>query len=233
MVTVFIRTLLIYIFLLGTMRFLGKRQVGELQISELVTTLMLSELAVSPITDVDVPMVYALLPILTLLSLEVVISFAIAKWVPLRKFLLGSPSLLIYQGRLNMEEMKKQRIGPGELLSELRQKDIADVREVRYAILEDNGKLSVFPNRADSPLTPTDAGIEAEEVGVALPLIINGLPMEDSLRHAGVGHAHLRKLLKRLRLTEQDVFLMTIDEKRTVSYVLKNSPDGQIREVDL
>lgn len=233
MVTVFIRTLLIYIFLLGTMRFLGKRQVGELQISELVTTLMLSELAVSPITDVDVPIVYALLPILTLLSLEVVISFAIAKWVPLRKFLLGSPSLLIYQGRLNMEEMKKQRIGPGELLSELRQKDIADVREVRYAILEDNGKLSVFPNRADSPLTPTDAGIEAEEVGVALPLIINGLPMEDSLRHAGVDHTHLRKLLKRLRLTEQDVFLMTVDEKRTVSYVLKNSPDGQIREVDL
>ena len=232
MITVFIRTLLIYIFLLGTMRFLGKRQVGELQISELVTTLMLSELAVFPITDSDIPIVYALLPILALLSLEVIVSYATAKWVPLRKFLLGAPSLLIYQGRLNLEEMKKQRIGAGELLSELRQKDIADLREVRYAILEDNGKLSVFTHVADSPL-PDIAGIDAEETGVVLPLIINGLPMEDSMRHAGVDHAHLAKLLKRLRLTEEEVFLMTIDEKRTISYIEKNSPDGQLREVDL
>lgn len=233
MITVFIRTLLIYIFLLGTMRFLGKRQVGELQISELVTTLMLSELAVFPITDADIPIVYALLPILALLSLEVIVSYATAKWVPLRKFLLGAPSLLIYQGRLNLEEMKKQRIGAGELLSELRQKDIADLREVRYAILEDNGKLSVFTHATDSPLTPDIAGIDVEETGVVLPLIINGLPMEDSMRHAGVDHAHLAKLLKRLRLTEEEVFLMTIDEKRTISYIEKNSPDGQLREVDL
>ena len=91
MITVFFRTLLIYLFLLGTMRFLGKRQVGELQLSELITTLMLSELAVMPIADGDVPLVYALLPILTLLSLEVIVSYATAKWVPLRKFLIGSP----------------------------------------------------------------------------------------------------------------------------------------------
>lgn len=233
MITVFIRTLLIYIFLLGTMRFLGKRQVGELQLSELVTTLMLSELAVMPITDTDIPIVYALLPILTLLSLEVIVSFTAAKWVPLRKLLLGAPSLLIYQGRLNLEEMKKQRIGAGELLSELRQKDIANIRDVRYAILEDNGKLSVFPNASDSPLTPSDANIDAKECGISLPLIINGLPMKDSMRHAGIDLPHLKKLLQRLGITTQDVFLMTVNEQRTVSYILKNSPDGQIREVEL
>ena len=233
MITVFFRTLLIYIFLLGTMRFLGKRQVGELQVSELVTTLMLSELAVSPITDADIPILYALLPILTLLSLEVIISFAIAKWVPLRKFLLGSPSLLIYRGRLNMEELKKQRIGAGELLSELRQKDISDIREVRYAILEDNGKLSVFANASNSPLTPADAHVDADESGVSLPLIINGLPMKDSMRHADIDRVRLEKLMKKLRITAQDVFLMTVDEQHTVSYILKDSPDGQIREVDL
>ena len=233
MITVFIRTLLIYLFLLGTMRFLGKRQVGELQLSELVTTLMLSELAVIPIADGNTPITYALVPILTLLSLEVIISFATAKWVPLRKLLIGSPSLLIYQGRLNMEEMKKQRIGAGELLAELRQKDISDIRQVRYAILEDNGKLSVFTNAADSPLTPTDAGIEAEEPGVALPLIVNGLPMKDSMRHAGMDDARVRQLLKKLRITEQEVLLMTMDEQQSVSYVLKDSPDGKIHEEKL
>ena len=233
MITVFIRTLLIYIFLLGTMRFLGKRQVGELQISELVTTLMLSELAVFPITDSDIPIVYALLPILALLSLEVIVSYATAKWVPLRKFLLGAPSLLIYQGRLNLEEMKKQRIGAGELLSELRQKDVADIREVRYAILEDNGKLSVFSNAADSPLMPKDVGVDAQEDGVALPLIVGGLVMKDSMRHANVSREQLEHLLKRLRVTRREVLLMTVDEQRTVSYILKDSPDGKIREVKL
>ena len=233
MITVFFRTLLIYLFLLGTMRFLGKRQVGELQLSELITTLMLSELAVMPIADGDVPLVYALLPILTLLSLEVIVSYATTKWVPLRKFLIGSPSLLIYQGRLNVKEMKKQRIGAGELLAELRQKDVADIREVRYAILEDNGKLSVFSNAADSPLMPKDAGVEAQEDGVALPLIVGGLIMKDSMRHADVSNGQLERLLKRLRVTRREVLLMTVDEQRTVSYILKDSPDGKIREVKL
>lgn len=233
MITVFVRTIFIYLFLLGTMRFLGKRQVGELQLSELVTTLMLSELAVLPIADGDIPIVYALLPILTLLSLEVIVSSATAKWVPLRKFLIGAPSLLIYRGRLNLAEMKKQRIGAGELLAELRQKDIGDIRSVRYAILEDNGKLSVITNTADSPLTPTDAGITPVETGVALPLIVNGLFMEDSMRHTGVDRHRLEKLLGRLRITQEEVLLMTVDEQRTVSYILKNSPDGQICEVQM
>jgi uncharacterized membrane protein YcaP (DUF421 family) len=233
MITVFIRTILIYVFLLAAMRFLGKRQIGELQLSELITTLMLSELAVTPIADADVPISYAILPILIILSLEVIVSCATARWVPLRKFLIGSPSLLIYHGRLNVEEMKKQRIGAGELLSELRQKDVADIREVRYAILEDNGKLSVFSNAADSPLMPKDVGVDAQEDGVALPLIVGGLVMKDSMRHANVSREQLEHLLKRLRVTRREVLLMTVDEQRTVSYILKDSPDGKIREVKL
>lgn len=233
MITVFIRTLIIYTFLLAAMRFLGKRQVGELQLSELVTTLMLSELAVIPIADGDIPIAYAILPILTLLSLEMIVSSATAKWITVRKFLIGSPSLLIYQGRLNTEEMKRQRIGAAELLSELRQKDISDIRQVRYAILEDNGKLSVFKNAADSPALPSDLGIDSSESGVALPLVINGILTKTSLRHAGVREKKLQALLNRLRLCPEDILLMTIDETHRISYVLKNSPDGKINEVDL
>ena len=233
MLLLLFRTVVLYLFLVITMYLMGKRQLAQLETSELITTLMLSELAVMPIADGDIPIVYALLPILTLLSLEVIVSYATAKWVPLRKFLIGSPSLLIYHGRLNVEEMKKQRIGAGELLSELRQKDVADIREVRYAILEDNGKLSVFSNAADSPLMPKDVGVDAQEDGVALPLIVGGLVMKDSMRHADVSREQLEHLLKRLRVTRREVLLMTVDEQRTVSYILKDSPDGKIREVKL
>lgn len=233
MITVFIRTLIIYTFLLAAMRFLGKRQVGELQLSELVTTLMLSELAVMPIADGDIPIAYAILPILTLLSLEVIVSSATAKWVTVRKFLMGSPSLLIYRGRLNTEEMKRQRIGAAELLSELRQKDISDISQVRYAILEDNGKLSVFKNAADSPPLPADLKIDASECGVALPLIINGYFMKSSIHHAHIKEKDLHKLLNRLHLRPENLLLMTVDESGRVTYVLKDSPDGKINEVEL
>lgn len=230
MITVFIRTILIYVFLLAAMRFLGKRQIGELQLSELITTLMLSELAVTPIADADVPISYAILPILIILSLEVIVSCATARWVPLRKFLIGAPSLLIYRGRLNTDEMKKQRIGAGELLSELRLKNISDIRQVRYAILEDNGKLSVFTHAKDSPLTPDTAKIDAEEAGVALPIVVNGIFMKDSMRHAGMDNERMRRILKKLNITEQDILLMTVDEKKRISYVLNQSSDGTIRE---
>ena len=230
MITVFIRTLLIYVFLLAAMRFLGKRQIGELQLSELITTLMLSELAVTPIADADIPISYAILPILTILSLEVIVSCATARWVPLRKFLIGAPSLLIYQGRLNTEEMKKQRIGAGELLSELRLKNISDIRQVRYAILEDNGKLSVFTHAADSPLTPDTVKIDVAEAGVALPLVINGIFMEDSMRHADIDDKRMQRILKKLNVTEKDILLMTVDEEKRISYVLNQSSDGTIRE---
>lgn len=233
MITVFFRTFIIYTFLLAAMRFLGKRQVGELQLSELVTTLMLSELAVMPIADGDIPIAYAILPILTLLSLEVIVSSATAKWISVRKFLMGSPSLLIYRGRLNTEEMKRQRIGAAELLSELRQKDISDIRHVRYAILEDNGKLSVFKNAADSPPLPADLKIDASESGVALPLIINGTLMKSSIRHAHIKEKDLRRLLDHLRLLPEDLLLMTVDENGCVAYVRKDSPDGKINEVKL
>jgi len=230
MVTVFLRTLIIYLLLLGAMRLVGKRQIGELQLSELITTLMLSELAVLPISDTDIPLSYAILPCLTLLSLEIIISFIAAQSPNLRRIIHGAPSILIYEGRLNEKELKKLRIGTAELLAELRLKDIADIADVRCAILEDNGKLSVFPKADFVPLTPHATGTAVEEEGVALPVIVSGKRMQASMAHAGVDDAWVLSFLRRHRLRQRDVLLLTVDERGHAVYILKNSADGKIRE---
>lgn len=230
MITVFLRTFIIYITLLVSMRFLGKRQIGELEISELITTFMLSELAVMPISDPDIPLAYAVVPILTLLSIEVILSFSVSRCAKLRKFFFGAPSILIYKGKINVPEIRKLRIGIMELLSELRQKDIADIRDVRCAILEENGKLSVFQTADAAPMTRADAGLPAAETGVALPVIVEGKIMPTSMRDAGVDEAWIKRTLRENGLRRADVLLMTVDEQKRAVFIEKSTGESTITE---
>ncbi len=230
MITVFLRTFIIYIILLVSMRFLGKRQIGELELSELITTFMLSELAVIPISDPDVPIAYALVPILILLSIEVILSFSVSRVAPLRKFFFGAPSILIYKGKINVKEMRKLRIGIMELLSELRLKDIADIRDVRCAILEENGKLSVFTNAETAPVTRADAGIQTAESGVALPVIVDGKIMPVSMRDADVDEAWIERTLAKNGMRRADILLMTVDEQKCAVFIRKSESESKITE---
>lgn len=231
MLIVFLRTLIIYLLLLAAMRLVGKRQIGELQLSELITTLMLSELAVLPIGDADVPLVYAIVPILTLLSLEILISFLASHSPFFRRLLFGRPSILINRGKLNRKEMDRTRMDVSELLSELRLKDVSDIADVRCAILEDNGKLSVFKNTDASPVTPASAADPAQH-GVSLPVLVSGRLLKSAMAHAGVDAAWIDRHLARHSLTRRDVLLMAVDEQKKTVYVLKNAPDSAILEVD-
>ena len=185
MITLFIRTLLIYFILLVSIRLMGKRQIGELQITEFIVTFMLSELATTPIIDKRIPVAYAVVPILLLLSLEVIFSFIVSKLPSLKKVFFGSPGILICRGVIMQKELEKNRIDINELLSELRLKDIADPSDVEYAILEDNGKLSVIKKASSSPVTPSDMSIKVKESGVAHPLIICGTVSEAGLKISG------------------------------------------------
>ncbi len=230
MITVFFRTFIIYIVLLVSMRFLGKRQIGELEISELITTFMLSELAVMPISDPDIPIAYAVVPILILLSIEVILSFSVSRSARLRKFFFGAPSLLIYKGKINVKEMRKLRIGVMELISELRQKDVADILDVRCAILEENGKLSVFPTADSAPVTRADTGIREAESGIGLPVIVEGKFMAASMRDAGVDETWIEQVLEKNGLRRADVLLMTVDEQKHAVFVEASAGDGRITE---
>lgn len=230
MITVFVRTFIIYILLLLSMRFLGKRQVGELELSELITTFMLSELAAMPISDPDIPITYALVPILLLLSIEVVLSFIVSRYAPMRKIFFGAPSILIYKGKVNLKEMKKLRISISELLSELRQKDIADIRDVRCAILEENGKLSVFPRSEAAPVTREDTGIVSAEKGVGLPVLVQGRIMKNTMRDADVDESWIDKKLIENGLTRAEVLLMTVDEQKQAVFIKNTEIRANISE---
>ncbi len=230
MITVFLRTCIIYFVLLLSMRFLGKRQLGELEVSELITTFMLSELAALPISDPDVPIAYAVVPILLLLSIEVILSFFVSRYAPLRKIFFGAPSVLIYKGKINVKEMKKLRIGITELLSELRQKDISDILDVHCAILEENGKLSVFPNADALPVSRADANIPAKESGIGFPVVADGQIMHASMHAAGIDEPWIDKTLTANGLRRTDVLLMTVDEQKKAVFVKKAPDCSDIKE---
>ena len=225
MLTVFFRTLFIYVILITTMRLMGKRQVGELQISELIVTIMLSDLASTPIYETDIPFSYAIIPILLLLSTEVILSFVILH-VPKLKILLGGrPSFIIKNGILDQKELSRQRMCISELIGSLRQQGISDISDVNYAILEENGKLSVFKKAAYDPPTCKDVGIDPKEAGISHALIIDKIIIDNNLHLAGWTKKRLMNKLKGLKKSPEDIllFAVTDDGATTVIYKEENT----------
>ncbi|MBQ7714984.1 MAG: DUF421 domain-containing protein [Clostridia bacterium] len=201
MVTLFLRTVIIYLIMLAAIRLMGKRQVGELEISELVITFLLSELAVIPISNRNVPLSHAIVPILLLLSAEVIISFILSKRSSARRIVIGKPSVLINKGRLDQGELDRLRMSPSELLAELRLKDVPSLSEVEYAIIEDNGQLSVIRKTSAK-----------EACGMAHCIIDSGQINRDGLRGAGIDEEWLSDYLKESGTAVEDVCLLTVDD---------------------
>ena len=198
MAFVITRTFIIYIALIASMRLMGKRQVGELQVGELVVTLMLSELAVLPVSDRHIPVIHSLAAIFLLLSVEVIVSFLETKAGFMKKLLGGSPALLIDRGRIRTDELSRHRIEVEELLSELRLKGVFDAGEVKYAVLEENGKISVM-----------DSG-----GSFARAAVVDG-KIQEACRTEAEGALRARGIRK------EDVFLMTCDGEGRYTAFLK------------
>ncbi len=207
MATVLIRTVIIYIVFVFAIRLLGKRQIGELELSELVVTFMLSELATVPIQDSSIPLSYAFIPLVILISFEVISSFLVTKSKTVKKAIVGNPSYLITKGVLNQDELSRLRMSISELLGELRLKNVGDISEVEYAILEENGKLSVFQK--------TDSS------SVAHALIIDGNINESNLKIAGKSEKWLNKCINKHNLQLETIFLLTCDDNDTINIILK------------
>lgn len=227
MITVFIRTIIIYFILIAAMRLMGKRQIGELQISELAITFILSELAVIPISDKNIPVSHAVIPILLLLSLEVILSFAQTKSNMLKKIFSGSPSIIIHRGKLEHSEMLKHRLEIEELLCELRLKGAFDIGDVEYAILEENGKLSVLLKSEKAPLTPYQMNLCPEEEGIAHTVIVDGEIDRKALKEAGRDDNWLFAALSRFDIKYSDVFLMSVNDIGMANVYVKDPSDNK------
>lgn len=229
MVTCLVRTVIMYILLVVAVRLTGKRQIGELQVSELVITYMLSELAVFPITDKNVPLLHSAIPIVLLLSLEVVFSFLQTKSNRFRRLFSGGAVAVISKGRLDCGQLTKNRIDLEELLGELRLKGVFDVADVEYAFLEENGKLSVLRKSSSSPLTPESLELESSENGSSHIIIADGKIRPAGLTESGLDARRFAAYLKKRGLKESEIFLMTADDAGNFTFILKNGcADGML-----
>ena len=221
MLTIFLRTVIIYFLLLGTMRILGKRQLGELEVSELITTILLSEIASMPIANQDIPIAYAIIPLITIITFEVTFSFLLGKFTKLKNILSTPPSALILKGKIQQKELLKNRISPEELLSELRLKNISDPSLVEYAILEQNGLLSVFPKIEYQQPTLKQLGLKDNESGIVHIIISQGTWNEYNLKLLNKNKEEFQKYIKKQGVLVNEVFLLTIDDNNQKHLIIK------------
>lgn len=235
MITLFFRTVIIYLILVAALRLTGKRQIGELQISELVVTFMLSELAVYPITDKNIPMLHSVIPIVLLLSLEIVFSFLQTKSRAFRNIFSGKPTVIIRRGKLIPKALAENRLDIEELFGELRLKGIFDISDVEYAFLEENGKLSVLPTALSSPLTPSSFGFSIAEKGMAHLIISDGTVNDAELSEVSKDRIWLGRILDRLGARCDDVFLMSINDSGDVTAYISVSDEkgADVRRIKL
>lgn len=212
MIIILLRTLLIYVFLIAIMRMMGKRQLGELEVTDLVITLLLSEISTVPLTDPSKPLFQAILPIITLASLEVLTSWLCLKIPKFKVMLSPKPAILVHNGRIDRKQMQKARISLDELMCELRQKEIADISQVQYAIIESNGKISTFKKIAEQPPSATALGIDVTENGMMRTVLCDGLYADKTLRALGLDRNWLNKQLKSRGVSPGQVFFAAVDD---------------------
>ena len=205
MASIIIRTLIIYILLSFTLKVMGKRQIGELEIGELVTTLLISELASIPIDDPDIPLLNAILPIILLFSFEIIISTVKNKSDKMKRLIEGEPVYIIYKGKLLQSALEENRLSINELLSELRIQGIGDISTVKYAILEQSGKLAVIKEGEDS---------------YTHALILDTAIQKENLKKLGYEEIWLNGRLEERGLRAEEVFLLTVSDGGKI-YVVK------------
>ena len=224
MLTIFLRTVMIYLILTVTIRLMGKRQLGELDVGELVITILLSEIATTPITNPEKSVWTAIIPVATLAALEILSSALILKFPKIKKILASKPAILISHGTINKQEMKKVRISIEDLITQIRQNGIYDLDEVDYAILEENGKMSIIPKSLYRQPDRKDLNIPDDNSGVMHVLISDGVINTHGLNTLNKNEEWLRSILSRNGLKPRDILCMTGNDAGKL-YIIKE--DGQ------
>lgn len=220
MFTGLIRSVILYVILVLGIRLMGKRQVGELEPSELVLSLVIADLAAVPMQDYGIPLLSGVLPILTLLCLTMTVSVLTMKSLRLRTLICGRPSIVIRDGVPDQREMARNRLTVDELLEELRGQGIAGFSDVKYAVLETNGRLSVLPFAAQRPPTCQELGLTPEETTLPVVIISDGVVLEENLALLGFSRTWLNAQLKKTGCSHpRQVFLLCADRSGQVSVI--------------
>lgn len=221
MILSYVRTIILYLVLIFVIRMMGKRQVGQMEPSEFVVTMLVANLASIPMQDGAIPLFSGLVPILTVLAVELVISWLSIGNVGIRKLFCGKPVILIENGKIAEENLRAVRMTLDELTGHLRQKDVLSFTQVQYAILETNGELSVFPYPAQKPAAAADACIEVPPQSLPVTLIADGVVSQENLRLAGRDEAWLQGVLSRCQAAAGETLLLTVDGQGEIQFQKK------------
>jgi len=220
----YVRTIFLYLVLILSIRLMGKRQIGQLEASEFVVTMLVANLASIPMQDSDIPLLSGLVPILTVLGMELVLSWLILKSVVFRKIFCGKPVILIDNGKILRENLRSTRLTLDELTGHLRQKDVLDIRSVQFAILETDGSLSVFPYPGSRPASAKEAGISTGKQYLPITIIEDGYLSKDNLKLAGKDTDWVAEMLRQHGAELDGTLLLSVDKADQVVWMGKEEP---------
>jgi len=221
---IFVRTLILYILIIIVLRLMGKRQIGQLQPSELVVALIIADLAAVPMSEVGIPLINGIIPIITLFIMEELLSYLSLKSERARGLISGKPSILIERGIIMEKELQQLRYNLNDLLEQLRLKNFSNVEDVNYAILETSGQLSVIPKEEKKPVTLKDMNIKTQIQHLPVTVIIDGRIISDNLYKIGLSNNWLANELKKNKIkSARDVFFAYLNPEKKLIYQLKGS----------
>lgn len=228
MLIVFFRTLILYTVVITVMRIMGKRQIGQLQPFELAIAIMISELAAVPMQDTRIPLVNGIIPILTLLIAQVFLSLLTLKSIKARTIIDGKPSIVIENGKIKEEVLRNEMFTLNDLLEQLRIKNIPNIADVEFAILETNGEISVIPKSQARPVTPKDLKLQTNYEGIPIDIIIDGNINYRNLEKARLDEQWLKTELGKLNIHDPKKVLFASLDSEGNFYCQAKSGKGEM-----
>ncbi len=217
-----IRTTFLYIIIIAAVRFMGKRQIGELQTTELVVTMLLSDIASLAVENSSKPLLGGVIPMLVLVVCEVFLSGAMIKNARLRRLICGRPIVVINDGKIEQSELKRLRMSVEDLSESLRQQDIFSFDDVKFGIVETNGTLSVMKKPEKENPTMSDLKLKTDDKGIEAVVISDGTLSHFSMQLCDVDEKFISKILKKEKVSQKDVFIMTVNRKREYNIIKRS-----------
>ncbi|MBQ2848661.1 MAG: DUF421 domain-containing protein [Clostridia bacterium] len=225
MVVTLIRATVLYVIIIFLMRIMGKRQIGELQPSELVVTILLSEIASIPMQDNSVPILHSVVALFALVAYEIFSSVIGLKSNKLRAFIQGHPVIIIRDGEIDIKALKKLRISLNDLVSLLRQKDVFDISQVSYAVFETNGKISVLLKPEHRNSTVKDLGISPSDKGMPFTVICDGAVVDNAVEQSQFDISKIQKLVLSSKIPVEEIMIMTVN-KDGIAYIARKDNEN-------
>ncbi len=219
MIISIIRTLLLYVFVILAVRLMGKRQISDMQPSEIVVTLIISDIAAIPMQNTSQPLLSGVIPVLVLVALEIIASVLMMKSSKFRHLLCGSPIVIIEDGRIIQNQMRRLRLTTEDLCVQLRQQNIFSLEDVQYCIIETNGQISVLEKPEKRTPNAEESGIEIQDNKIETVVVSDGQILDNSLKLCGKERSDVYNILKREKSSLGDVFIMTLDALGNYSIV--------------